>query len=288
MPRPAHLAPVAALFAIFGIALVLAQPSLTPPAGPIEQSGRFGTLIELNDDTAPGNATYRHVITEPGSYVLAGNIDAGAQSGILIDSDNVTIDLNGFTLSGTGQAGIDVPDAQFEFIEFRGITVRNGRIVGFETGFDGLDFSDVGKGEFTNFTSTLLADLDIRATTNGIIIDYGIVDRCYVVAEVTGIEAFQVSILNTSVRMVEGISISTATGISTSGCHVFGCSVSTDASLASATNGYTLASTIARGCQMTGIGTGFTLIANSIATDCRASTSTNLVSSGSQAFNSSF
>ncbi len=53
----------------------------------------------------PGDASSRFVITAPGSYYLTGNIvvtgASGVVNGIKILSDNVTLDLNGFTISST-------------------------------------------------------------------------------------------------------------------------------------------------------------------------------------------
>ena len=44
---------IAAAFACSAIAI--AQPSLTPPPGPVSESSRFGTRIELTQATAPGD-----------------------------------------------------------------------------------------------------------------------------------------------------------------------------------------------------------------------------------------
>ncbi len=40
-------------------------------------------------------------ITQPGSYFLTANITVATGNGIAINSDNVTLDLNGFTLAST-------------------------------------------------------------------------------------------------------------------------------------------------------------------------------------------
>jgi parallel beta-helix repeat protein len=92
---------------------------------------------------AAGGFPYK--ITQPGSYKLSGNlvVPTGAD-GIDINVSNVTIDLNGFTISGpvtcTG-SGASIScgaDAQASGIlalpSFRGITVRNGCVVGFVFG----------------------------------------------------------------------------------------------------------------------------------------------------------
>jgi hypothetical protein len=65
-------------------------------------------------------------ITQPGSYRLTGNlITAGRATAIRISSDDVTLDLNGFSVIGNGQAadGIAIQGANVE--------LRNGTVRGF-------------------------------------------------------------------------------------------------------------------------------------------------------------
>jgi hypothetical protein len=70
-------------------------------------------------------------ITEPGSYVLMQNVEETLGGNCLeVDAPNVTIDLNGFTIKGTG-AGYAV--RAWEVGE-EYTTVRNGTIDGFESG----------------------------------------------------------------------------------------------------------------------------------------------------------
>jgi len=59
----------------------------------------------------PGTPTATHEITAPGSYYLTANVTGeSGKSGILISSNNVSIDLNGFVLVGVPGAtrGIDL------------------------------------------------------------------------------------------------------------------------------------------------------------------------------------
>ncbi len=77
------------------------------------------------DPTQPGFAL-PYTITLPGSYYLAGNLTASGTNGaIVISSDNVNLDLNGFALlgNGTGTArGINVPAAR------KNVVIRNGAV----------------------------------------------------------------------------------------------------------------------------------------------------------------
>lgn len=67
---------------------------LNPPPGPIQTTGR----TQVNQQFI-GSLPY--TISQPGSYVLTGNLTGdGTSNGIIIESSNVTIDLAGFALIG--------------------------------------------------------------------------------------------------------------------------------------------------------------------------------------------
>ncbi|GAB4554083.1 MAG: hypothetical protein Tsb0013_16600 [Phycisphaerales bacterium] len=286
LSRPSYPVTAFVAFAMIGIALVFAQPSLTPPAGPIEETGRFGTRIELNDQTAPGDGFYRHVIAQPGSYVLTGDIDTGSGSGILIESDNVTLDLNGYTVSGTGELGIVVPTAISGNREIRGITIRNGRVVGYEFAVEGIDFAFFN-GAVVRFTSTLVADLDVRATVVGINIERGIVDRCNVVSRITGVEIARGIVRDTVVRLRDSTT-ATAVGINALFANIEGCTVDTTGSGATNSVGIRLEESLARGCHVNATDDGFVLNGQSVATDCLSFAPSNIIQLGAQTFSSNF
>lgn len=83
---------------------------LSPPPGPIASTGRTTDelylastkgCIPLNQTTAPGNAIYRHIISQPGSYYLTAEANApvGGSAAIYVEAGGVTINLNGFSLN---------------------------------------------------------------------------------------------------------------------------------------------------------------------------------------------
>lgn len=131
-----------------GSGLAMAQGPLTPPntAGPIvgptapldgsgiPQAG-MKTLHQVEPRIALAGGTIAHVISQPGSYYLTGNLNqSGTTSGITISADNVVLDLNGFSLigsgAGTGACGVEVQSFN--------VSVFNGTARGWSgSGFDG-------------------------------------------------------------------------------------------------------------------------------------------------------
>jgi hypothetical protein len=98
---------IALLVGLFGSVAMLTAGPLDPPAGPIAPTAKPLSEVEpriaINATNTPGDADSLFRITQPGSYYLTGNTTGVAgKSGIEVAADNVTIDLNGFTLQGVG------------------------------------------------------------------------------------------------------------------------------------------------------------------------------------------
>jgi hypothetical protein len=107
-----------------------AQGPLTPPGAPaptmktLDQIASSG--IAINATNTPGNATSVFVISAPGSYYLTDNVTIfTGKNGILINSNEVTIDLNGYGVFGilAGLSGITDGGTPL-----RGVTIRNGTV----------------------------------------------------------------------------------------------------------------------------------------------------------------
>lgn len=95
---------------VIGLAsgVTLAGP-LAPPAGPVASTGRFGPRVEINQENTPGDAFSTFVISQPGSYYLAGNVTGEANKrGINIEASGVTVDLMGFEVAGVVDSGIGI------------------------------------------------------------------------------------------------------------------------------------------------------------------------------------
>jgi len=145
IPTPAPSRSVVALAALAllltgGGGLLFAGP-LDPPAGPVTSTYKTLTEVEpriaINATNTPGDVSSLYKITQPGSYYLTGNIvGVAGKHGIVIGASGVTLDLNGFDVSGVPGMGV------FDGVRADGnglvnITIMNGSIRGW--GDDGLD-----------------------------------------------------------------------------------------------------------------------------------------------------
>ena len=131
---------IGVLFFLFaGSPSAFPQGALTPPGAP---APLFKTLQEVEPRTnlqatpAPAgvdttNPSYHFIINQPGSYYLSSNLSVTKGNGILINTEGVTLDLNGFQISpasGTGGNGIEVAPTAHR------ATVRNGSVKAFAYG----------------------------------------------------------------------------------------------------------------------------------------------------------
>lgn len=127
--RLALLAPLALMTgSVFG------QGALTP-------SGAPAPTMKSLDQIEPRRviATLPFVAAEPGGYVVTGNLSLGAGNGISVTASDVTIDLNGFVLTGNvagGGHGIHVATG------VENVTIRNGVLR--DWGADGVNALGAG------------------------------------------------------------------------------------------------------------------------------------------------
>lgn len=142
-----------------------AQGPLPPPAGPpvasMKTLDQVEARIPLTATTAPGNANGVHVITTSGSYYLTGDVQGVAgKDGIVVEANNVTLDLNGYTLKGIAGSlnGIGISRSG---TSYTGLTVRNG----FITGFGERGLYTVSTGAMHGFSAE---DLTISCTGAGL------------------------------------------------------------------------------------------------------------------------
>src|SRR6185436_3266817 len=109
MNPPRHQGAIVFIFMALAVSLavgsrfpLLAQGLLTPPGAP---APTMKTLDQVQPRT-PVSA-FGTTLTAPGSYYLTTNLLSGSSTGdgILVRANNVTIDLNGFSIISTNPAG---------------------------------------------------------------------------------------------------------------------------------------------------------------------------------------
>lgn len=128
---------------------------LNPPGGPVAPTGP--AVI----------SSLPFTITQPGTYVLTGNLTAPAgENGIIIGASGVTIDLRGFALQGAGIAGSAitlVPLANGDgIVEHRGVTIMNGSLLGWADSGIQLGVAGPGAADGVFLSSSRFLDLHIQ------------------------------------------------------------------------------------------------------------------------------
>lgn len=122
------------------------QGRLTPPGPPAPTMRTLEQIeprIPVDDGHTPGNGAFRYRITEPGSYYLTENlIGQPEQGGISIETENVTLDLNGFALIGVSGSNSGV----YAGHNTTSTLICNGSIRGW--GINGIDAYDSANGHF--------------------------------------------------------------------------------------------------------------------------------------------
>lgn len=139
-----------------GACVVWSGP-LNPPAGPITSTYKTLTEVEpriaVNAVNTPGDADSSFKIVSPGSYYLTGNITGEVgKHGIEIASSGVTLDLNGFDLSGVPAMGA-FSGVYSSLFGAHGVVVSNGTVRSW--GANGVDLTTTTfPSRISNVTAT--------------------------------------------------------------------------------------------------------------------------------------
>ena len=163
------VAAVLALLVAAALAGVVRSGPLDPPGPPASSPGGIDGRIPI--------PSLPYIIDTPGSYVMTRNLTGSSgESGILIGTNNVEIDLNGFTLFGAG-GSVDGVATRFN-APFANITVRNG--ASWFWGDDGIDLAVPSNIRIDRVTAAGNAGSGIETGT-------GTVSDCIVNGPTTGV-----------------------------------------------------------------------------------------------------
>lgn len=185
----------AARWGVGGVAAALMLGSaafagdLNPPPGPVNPT---------DDVVLNAQAIFLpYVINQPGAYRLTSNFVGSPLDGIQIQSDDVWLDLGGFTLDGAGALG----DGIVMMGPYHNCTILNGTVKNW--GDDGIDLSQGSDNRIINVSveqnlnegieanRTEIIDCMALANGNGIwSLDHSLIVRCRVTSSnITGIYA---------------------------------------------------------------------------------------------------
>ena len=141
--RTTNILLIAMIAVAIGIVAMLASGArggpLDPPAAPASTMKTLQQVEPRTPISQPATAAdFPIQINAPGSYYLTENVTGVAgKSGIVINADDVTLDLNGFSLFGGGFSTRGISDND----GFRtNLTIRNGVVRGWGTGL-GMRFT---------------------------------------------------------------------------------------------------------------------------------------------------
>ena len=210
------------------------QGALTPPGTPAPTMKSLAQIEPRTDVLKlAGDGFNLFIIAQPGSYYLTTNlVVAGARNGITITTNNVTLDLSGFTIFSTGNGGGAAGTGIYLKGEVAHIAIRNGNITGGVTNNGAGSY--FGAGFFSGIDYDLGTPDDVRVANvsvsgcggNGINLGNNsiLVESCTV--NTVGSSGIVASTVKSSVALdcgndaIHGIQVSDCRGQSTSGIGV--------------------------------------------------------------------
>jgi parallel beta-helix repeat protein len=115
-------------------------------------AGAVDGTIDINQAKVTAAGGFPFTIGTSGSYRLTGNLTVpGNKDGIAITASNVTIDLNGFSISGPG---VGSGNGISSGVSSANITVENGTVTGFQRGIEFSGNNDIVKSVHADSNSS--------------------------------------------------------------------------------------------------------------------------------------
>jgi len=191
--------------------IAFSQGPLTPPGAP-------GPTMKTLDQVQPGTPinSLPYIITAPGYYYLTASLTTG-DYGIRISSNDVVLDLRGFTMSGSegSASGILLSNLSTS------VTVRNGTIRGFS---HSLNMDRTVNCTVENITANSPAQNGIFVDGSAGLSEGNVIRNCSVklaaASTGAGIFVYGSSISNASGNLITGCSVLTETGSSNRGISI--------------------------------------------------------------------
>jgi hypothetical protein len=195
-----HLLRATLLFATLNpqLSTVFAQGSLTPPGAP---APTMKSLDQIEARTAITNTASLVTLSQPGSYYLMHNLTVSSGDAIDITANQVTLDLNGFTISSTASSAAGYAINLAVAGGNSDITIFNGHIKGGVTTNAGT-FSGPGFGSGIDLPGSIVQNVRVTGVSVSGCLNYGIflgtgdstvVESCTVKTVNSGIVADSVS-----------------------------------------------------------------------------------------------
>lgn len=219
---------------------MLAAAALALAGGAASAQATIDHTKALAGNVTPGDAAgYPITISKPGHYVLKGNLAVPyGFSGIEITAPNVTLDLNGFSIKGTGTCTISIQTAVVSCSGASGAVkgvettmshaaakVRNGSIEGFQYGvvLDGGVVEDLAVRHngsagillgstfgFTNRVARVIAELN----TTGIRTEGDLITDALVESNTVGIQCDGGSVVSSRIARNKTGLVANSCGVS--------------------------------------------------------------------------
>ncbi|HLP08883.1 MAG TPA: hypothetical protein VK178_12020 [Opitutaceae bacterium] len=151
--------------------IAFAQGSLTPPGAPAPTMKTLDQIeARIPIDSLPRTSNGGHEITSPGSYYLTAGIAVTSGDAIVISARNVTLDLNGYTISSSASGSVYRGTAIRLADGITNVTIRNGHIFGDGTRqadgtFSGAGFDTGISGRWIDGTSPVQAGVVVEDVT---------------------------------------------------------------------------------------------------------------------------